>query len=341
MRSIKFYYRYKDPIFFSIERVFGAISGEIRRRYAEEYSVGEEKMPYVSKPSTLFRNISFTRRRQADINHITGDVHYAILGCRRRNVKVLTIHDCVPLHTYPKTGLRYWVIKWLYYSWPVRWADQVTVISEKTRDELVHFTGLDPARIMVISNFVDPAFKSAPASFNEACPPRLLFIGTTPNKNLDRVIQAIKDIPCLLDIVGELSTDQKESLRDAGVRYEQSARLSQEELLAKYQGCDMLVFPSTYEGFGLPVVEAQAVGRPVLTSQISPLREVAGEGGCLVDPYDSGSIRQGILRIIRDPAYREELVKCGWKNAARYSLAGVTEEYIKLYRKLVQQKGLL
>jgi glycosyltransferase involved in cell wall biosynthesis len=337
MRSLKFFYRHTNPLFFSIERVFGAIATEIRERFPSEFAVEEDRMPLVSKPRNLLKNIRFTRRHQADINHVTGDVHYALLGCARSKVNVLTIHDCVSVQKYRRRDPRYWIIKWVWYNWPVSWADHVTVISESTKRDLLQLVHTRPEKVTVISNFIDPSFFPVPAVFN-AARPRILFIGTTPNKNLGRLALALKDIPVLLDIVGDLNDEQQTALETSGVRYEQSARLSGEQLLAKYRDCDLLAFPTTYEGFGLPIVEAQTVGRPVLTSDLSPMREVAGEGACLIDPYDPGSIREGLLRILSEPLYREQLVEKGARNINRFSLDQVTQQYITLYRQLIGRK---
>jgi glycosyltransferase involved in cell wall biosynthesis len=337
MPSLHYFYRHTNPIFFSIERVFGNIAAEVRREHGTEFTVEEIKMPLVTSIGSLRRNTVFTHRRQADINHITGDVHYVILGCSRRKVNVLTVHDCVALQKYPKTDPRYWALKWIWFSWPVRRADHITVISESTKEELMRLVRIRPDRISVIPNYIDPCFQPSPAVFDEHCP-RILFIGSTPNKNLYRLIAALKDIPVILDIVGEPDQQQREALEKAGIRYEQSSRLSQDELVAKYRDCDLLCFPSTYEGFGLPIVEAQAVGRPVLTSDLSPMREVAGAGACLVDPYDSASIRRGLLRIIGEPHYRDDLVRKGLANVSRFSLGKVTEEYLLLYRRLLGRK---
>ena len=95
-----------------------------------------------------------------------------------------------------------------------------------------------------------------------------------------------------------------------------------------------MIFASTYEGFGLPIIEANAVGRPVVTSKLSPMTEVAGDAASLVNPYDSSNIRAGVMRIINDPFYRESLVKAGFENALRFSAESVAESYAKVYRKL-------
>jgi glycosyltransferase involved in cell wall biosynthesis len=124
------------------------------------------------------------------------------------------------------------------------------------------------------------------------------------------------------------------SLLDAvGVPYENQVGLGPAELLAAYRRCDALIFASTYEGFGLPIIEAQAVGRPVITSRICSMPEAAGGAACLVDPLDPSDIRRGIQRLLEDPAFAAELVSAGFTNAARYSPERIARAYADVYRR--------
>jgi glycosyltransferase involved in cell wall biosynthesis len=337
MNKLVFFYRHPHTQYFSIERLFKKIAAHLTDAFPHEFTIVEKEMPFQSKINKIFKNISFTRRQQAAVNHITGDIQYTILGWSRHNINILTIHDCVALHRYASTNPKHWFIKLLWYSWPVKKADAVTVISENTRREILEFTHCDPAKIRVIPNFVDPSFQYSSFVFNEK-KPSILFIGTTANKNLDRLIEALSGIPATLDIIGSLSGKQIKKLETFHIDYRQSEKLGDAALLEKYRQCDIVAFPSTYEGFGLPIVEAQATGRPVLTSNLSPMKEVAGAGARLVNPYDSGSIREGILQIINDVAYREKIIEEGLQNIKHFSIESVADQYANLYRELLQKK---
>ena len=102
-----------------------------------------------------------------------------------------------------------------------------------------------------------------------------------------------------------------DKLKEYGIPYSYLSGISDEEMIRQYQLADIIVLPSTYEGFGMPILEAQAVGRPVLTANISSMPEVAGDAACLVDPYNVMEIRDGILRIISDDEYRRGLSNQG------------------------------
>jgi glycosyltransferase involved in cell wall biosynthesis len=335
--ALNYFYRHPDPIYFSVEKLFSGIGQQVTQSSPGEFLVTGKFLPYPSKLKTLLPNILFTKRNQGDINHITGDVHYAILGCHARNINILTIHDCVMLRRLSRKAPRYWVLKWLWYDLPVRKADAVTVISESTRQELLRFTNCDPKKIRVIPNFVGKSFQPSPREFNVALP-RILFIGSTPNKNLERLILAIEGLRVKLDIVGILNDQHRALLQERNIDYFQSSGLTPEALQEKYMNCDLLAFPSTYEGFGLPVIEAQAIGRPVLTSDLSPLREISGGAAHLVDPYDETAIRQGMIRIIGDADYRRKMIADGFENVKRFQLDSVAQQYISLYKELIRTK---
>ncbi len=270
------------------------------------------------------------RRHQGDVNHVTGDVHYLTLLLDPKRT-VLTVHDLVMVGRL--RGLARLVFWFLWYWLPVRRSRAIVVISESTRAALLASVRCDPGKVRVIHNNVSDEFRPAPRAFNAAYP-RILQVGTKPNKNLSRVAEALAGLACRLVIIGPLSDDQVAMLRQHGIDHENHVGLSRAALVAQYEAADMLLFVSTYEGFGLPIVEAQAVGRPVVTSNILSMPEVSGAAACLVDPYDVMGIRAGVQRIIDDPSYRDGLVAAGYENVKRFGAAHVAKQYAALYREI-------
>jgi len=273
------------------------------------------------------------RQYQGDVNHVTGDVHFLTYLLDRQRT-ILTILDCVMLEHL--RGIRRWLLWFLWYWLPAKRCAVITVISESTRQQLLRHLHCHPSKIRVIHCNVSKEFHPAPQSFN-AARPRLLQVGTSANKNLERVARAIAGLACDLTIIGQLTALQMDELNRQQVSYEVLENLSREDLVVQYKRCDILIFASTYEGFGLPIVEANAVGRPVVTSNLWSMPEVAGEAACLVDPYDVASIRAGICRVTQDSAYRDRLVTMGFENVKRFQIETIAAQYSELYRRVYDQ----
>lgn len=106
-------------------------------------------------------------------------------------------------------------------------------------------------------------------------------------------------------------------------------------MISLYSKADILFFASLQEGFGLPILEAQGMGLPLITSNLSPMKEVAGDGAFLVNPYNINEIRKAIQSIMNNPQLRDELTSKGYENVAKYMIENVAKQYEELYDSIV------
>jgi glycosyltransferase involved in cell wall biosynthesis len=321
----------------SIEALFDSLRHEIEHQ--RPITAKAIRLPFISRGiRSVWRNLRFVATLKADLFHITGDVHYAALALPARRT-VLTIHDCITLKTNRHRPVQYAVFWLLWYYLPIRRAAVVTVVSEKTRQELIQYVGKIATKAIVVPNSYDPAFSYQPTPVRQG-PPVLLQIGTAPHKNLSNLILAIEGISCILVIVGPLSTATSDALRNRRITYRNHLNISRDELIQLYIDCNIVTFISIYEGFGMPVLEANAIGRPVITSTRSPMRERAAGAAHLVDPTDVAAIRAGIMRLIHDADYRYQLVDAGRTNVHQYRPAAIADQYATLYDQLQQDQPL-
>jgi glycosyltransferase involved in cell wall biosynthesis len=234
------------------------------------------------------------------------------------------------------SGIKHAILKLFWITIPVRRAKYVTAISESTKNEILKYVDCDPDKIKVVHVAISEKFSRKDKLFNEANP-RILQLGTAPNKNIPRLAEALRGIPCTLDIVGRHDPGLEQVLRNHNISYEYSWALSDHEILQKYNQADIITLVSTYEGFGMPILEGQATGRPVITSNVLSMPEVAGDAACIVDPYSIESIRQGFERIIGNKEYREQLIQKGFENIKRFNPHDIAMQYFELYKSIASQ----
>lgn len=330
-QPVRIVYFYRKPWFtghFSIEFLFDHIREGISKDFNSNKVVSKF---YSNGFFKRFYNVLEAAFKQGDINHVIGDVHFLTIFMKK-NKTILTIHDCVFMNHPSKWARMVFRIFWL--KLPINHARIVTVVSQSTKDEILKHVKCPSQKIRVIPNFISSDFQPFKKEFNSV-KPVILHLGTAPNKNLERLIEAIKNIYCQLTIIGLLTKDQVLLLEKNKIDYQNYFNLSMKELVEKYNQCDLLTFVSTYEGFGMPILEAQVVGRPVVTANISSMPSVAGNGACLVDPFDVSSIEQGIVKVIESPAYRKELIENGKLNASKYSLLATIGQYENIYNEIL------
>lgn len=316
----------------SIEKVYEVV----REHSAEAIEYRQLALPYESVQLKILLNLFALQgrlgREEADLYHIIGDVHYAALVSLSHKT-ILTIHDCEMLARY--RALRRYLLSLFWFRMPIQTGVTLVTVSEATRQDLRRTTGYT-GPIQVIHNPLQALFDCpTPLPENETF--RLLQIGTKHNKNIERIAEAVRGLDLELVIVGRLRASQERALRENAVRYQNPVDLDDLTLREWYQRSDAVIVASTKEGFGIPVIEAQGVGRPVIASNLSSLPEVAGaEGAIYVDPYALGSIRQGVEKIMIARDLRLRLVEQGYRNIRRFRAEVIARQYVEVYRKCLQ-----
>ncbi len=286
-----------------------------------------------SLPWDVLRNTFFVFRKRESkaIHHVTGHIHDTLLGLLGRK-SVLTIHDLVFIDNVKNPIKRFY--KWLFWLYiPVKLADRITCISNLTKENILKY--VNTSKIVVIPNPIDSSFHFVEKEFNES-KPVILHVGTGWNKNLRRTILALKDIPCHLRVVGKLNSDLLTMLELNSIEYSNLFNLTDYEMRNEYIKCDIVNFPSEYEGFGMPVIEGQQIGRVVITSRIEPMIDISGAAAEFVDPLSIESIRKGYCHIISDRVHRDRLIEKGLQNVNRFSAENVAKQYLELYKDLVK-----
>ncbi|MCS7051142.1 MAG: glycosyltransferase family 4 protein, partial [Thermomicrobium sp.] len=264
---------------------------------------------------------------------------------------VVTVHDLAFLHFpthYPAS--KRWYLQ-LMTGASVRRARMVIAVSEATRRDVVQAYGVTPERVVVVPNGIDPHWCRVPdeelARWRDrnGVPERfILFVGTLqPRKNLVTLLEAYArlgpDFSWPLFVVGApgwLESPIYRRVEELGLtgRVRFVGYAPPEELRAWYSAATLFVYPSVYEGFGLPVLEAMACGVPVIAADRSALPEVAGEAAVLADPTDPQALATAMRSLADDEALRRALARAGQERARAFSWERTARETAAVYRRL-------
>lgn len=314
----------------SIERLFGFITSRVQQ---DGYTIETIENPYYYGLFNIIKSILYFRHKTSkeDIIHITGHIHFAAIGLKTKNI-IITVHD---LLTYRKLSrIRYFFYRLLFIYLPFKKAQIITVISQKTKNEIINIMPSVAHKIEVISNCT--TLNIIPEIYlKKNIIPEVLIIGTRENKNINNAIKSLRDFNIHLTIIGNLNDEHLNNLAINKIAYNNFVNVDESTLLKIYEKADILLFVSTYEGFGLPILEAQAQNVLVITSNISPLNEVGGEGALYVDPYSITSIRNEIENILNfSEKEKLDLIKKGKKNINQYTIEDVSHKYEEIYEKI-------
>jgi glycosyltransferase involved in cell wall biosynthesis len=277
------------------------------------------------------------RRERVDLFHAPHYVLPALVGSRT----VVTIHDCIHL-MFPQY-LRHRRMGYAYARaslWTAAHkSDRIFTVSEQSKRDILRFFNVPAEKIVVTPNAIDDRFGIAPSDESveqtrdryQLDHPFILYAGNIrPHKNLERLIDAFQRVRAsghqelkLIIIGNEISRLQ--TLRRAVHKHQLHKHVRfhgyvpDKTLSVMYRLASVFVFPSLYEGFGLPPLEAMACGTPVVTSNVSSLPEVVGDAAVLVDPYSPEAIAEGILSVLNDSELRASLKRRGLARAREYS----------------------
>lgn len=314
--------------------------------HGENGAAGEVRVIPLPRLWTHLRLAWEVRRFPPDILFVPA--HVIPLVCPVPTV--VTVHDLGYLY-YPQAHRPFdrWYLDWTTRR-HTRLATRVIADSQATRADLVRFYGAEPDRIIVVYPGRDEALRrvddaaiiEAVKAHYEIADGYLLYLGTLqPRKNLIRLVEAFARLqPSAAQPQQLVLAGKKGWLYDDLFARVQSLGLSRHVTFAGYvadedkaaliSGATALVYPSLYEGFGLPVLEAMACGVPVLTSNVSSLPEVAGDAALLVNPQDTDSIAAGMVRLIADIDLRRSLVEKGYAQVRRFSWAKAAHQVLQV-----------
>jgi glycosyltransferase involved in cell wall biosynthesis len=299
--------------------------------------------------SRMFRYPLWARRQQGQANHVLDHSYGHLLFGLDHQQTVVTIHDLAPLH-FPGARLGLSGLLWRLGLRGARRAARLLADSEFTRRAVIERFDVAAERITTVPLAHHPRFRPLPereripwrARFNPGGAPLLLHAGSLePRKNFETLLRALALLgglrPLLLQAGGAPSPAQLAQCEASGlagqVRFLGS--VSDETLTALYNLADVFVFPSLYEGFGLPPLEAMACGAPVAAADAASLPEVVGGAGILLPPEDPAAFADAIAAILGNPTLAEDLRQKGFAQAAKFSWQETARQTARVYRELL------
>jgi glycosyltransferase involved in cell wall biosynthesis len=310
---------------FSIEGIFLLVKECLK----DKIQIGN----YDYNPAiSWLKNIGSVKKYAGDVNHVTGDVNFLLLGLAGRK-NLLTVHDMGHYNTLRRNKLKHTIYHFFWFYFPLKFASHVTVISNFTKQKLLETFPYPEERITVVYDPVKPVFQLRKKGTINGTP-RILQIGSGKHKNLNNLLEAAKGMQVHLDIIAWIDEQLTAKLADYGIAHTLHSGLTDEQVFALYEQCDIVFFASYYEGFGMPIIEAQAVGRPVITSNFGAMQEVAGTSAVLVDPDNVTEIKGAIEKLLSDQSFYDERVAEGLKNIEKFHHQKIANDYLAVYEKM-------
>ena len=268
---------------------------------------------------------------QGNINHICGDINFISIFMSKKK----TVNTFLDFYSMQRLkSLKKLIYKIFWIKIPFLKSESVITISNNTLRELNNYIDIKgKKKIHVIGISVSNNFKKK-LKKKISKTPKILVVGTSINKNILNIITSLKNIYCELILVGQLNDQIINELNLNNIKYRNLVSIKMKKLIYEYYNSDILLFPSNYEGFGVPILEAQTIGRPVITSNLEPMISIAGEGAFFVNPKKPKEISEAIKTIIKNEKLRLSKIKKGFINVKRFKNSIILNEHLKVYKEV-------
>ena len=332
--------------------ITGPAGRDALKKLPENFQITVQRSPVYSLRE-LFALSRQLLRLKVDLYHATHYVLPLIVPCRA----VVTIHDIIHLlypEFLPNRLAFYYAERMIRRS--LQRGDRILSVSRNTKTDLMSYFQVDGRKIEVVYNGIEDDFRKQLSTEDRdrwlrnlgLSRPYLLFVGNPkPHKNLDNVVKAyaralqLHEFPHSLVCVGdrggiEFKIRQRAAHLGIGERILLLGHVAQEALPAIYQGASVFLYPTLYEGFGLPVVEAMASRVPVITSNTSALKEIAAGYADLVNPLDVEGMAAAIVRCVSDSDHRDSLRKLGRRRSEDFRWRQAAEKTLEIYRQAIE-----
>ena len=307
------------------------------------------RVPYWRSLIFYCRNKQFQLHVRSVSPSLYHETNYALFDFDR-GPTVITLYDLSFVkhpEWHPKDRVKYFE---KYCLKKLSQVDAIITISEFSKKEIIELLGIDAKKIYVTYPGVDRKFMPEGERMKGLPNKYILFVGTLePRKNLPTLLNAYRSLPkdlqekyplVISGAFGWYTDEFKKALRLLKGREKPilTGYVNQDDLPGLYRGASLFVYPSYYEGFGLPVIEAMASGVPVVTSNTTSLPEVVGETGLLVSPYDADALREAMIELIENEGLKRELLEKGITRAKQFSWKKCASETIEVYEKVLSTR---
>lgn len=300
------------------------------------------------------------KKNQGKINHIIDQSYAHLLNKINSKQTIITVHDLIPLLAWKGVipGLKYPHFPFLYKLSisSLNKARAIIAISNSTKEDLITYCGLDARNIKVIHAGVDKRF--SPFSNEKKKLVRNIFGLHAKHTYFILIVgfQSYKNILTSFQVVSKLQDILKANIqlvwlgsnKDMCTEYSKRVNLNNnvislsnlgiDRLVELYNGVDCLLFPSLYEGFGSPPLEAMACGTPVVTSNVASIPEVVGDAAIMLPPSDVDGLVEAVKNILENESLRNDYIKRGYANAKRFTWDGSASKVFSLYQEILNER---